>query len=374
MLDVTVAFASGQPDVRHAGVVLEIQELLRAALRLGVRGHAPERLQRIVVVVRRRRKRDVRRIETATRCRGRTLLETVAQAVAQRPAAVAGAGRRIGLRRFTRHETVPRRIPPVLPTGLRMQVHGRAPAARHGDQVAFDLDRTLDQVRRVAGPPGDPHTAHPSATKDIRYHVAGKHGYAPVRRAFRERSRTARAAVDDHHGTAGIDEVERRLVGRVVVREYDGAFAWTHGISIDIAGNRGSQHDARTVVVTKSERPFERALRKHHLLRAHSPQPLAHTRAVFFRQVIRAAFGDGEEVVIVVTENGAARQQRDVIERLEQRHRLHDPVRGSHSVDAAPGRQQRAAERTLFVGENHAGARLPGRERRRKSGGPATRD
>ncbi len=78
--------------------------------------------------------------------------------------------------------------------------------------------------------------------------------------------------------------------------------------------------------------------------------------------------------MIVVTEYGAARQQRDIVERIEQFDRLPGPVRGGHAVDTAARGQEEAAELVLFVGEDHAGAGLPGRERGGKSRRPAARD
>ncbi len=41
VLDVAIAFADGKPDVGHAGVVLEIQELLGTTVRVAGRGYAP---------------------------------------------------------------------------------------------------------------------------------------------------------------------------------------------------------------------------------------------------------------------------------------------------------------------------------------------
>ncbi len=65
VLYITVTLSHGESNVCDAGVVLEIQKLLRAALRLRVGGHAPKRMQRVVVPVRRGWQFDVRYVETA---------------------------------------------------------------------------------------------------------------------------------------------------------------------------------------------------------------------------------------------------------------------------------------------------------------------
>ena len=93
-----------------------------------------------------------------------------------------------------------------------------------------------------------------------------------------------------------------------------------------------------------------------------------------------AALGDRQEVVVVVAEHGAARQEPHLGHRLQLGDGLRHPRHGRRAVDRAVGRrirgdggdvavrEQAAAELALLVGENDARAGLARRPRRGESG------
>ncbi len=83
VLDVAVTFANREAYVGDARVVLEIEELLRTALRLRIRRYAPERLQRVFMVARYLRQLDVRCVETAMRGRRPAGFDAFAEAIPQ---------------------------------------------------------------------------------------------------------------------------------------------------------------------------------------------------------------------------------------------------------------------------------------------------
>jgi hypothetical protein len=186
-------------------------------------------------------------------------------------------------------------------------VYSRTPTARHGKQVALDANRTFDQVRRVARPAGNAYAANATATHHIGNHVTRKHRDASLCSPLCQRPGTTRPTIDDNHRRACFREVDPRLVGRVVVGKDDGALARPDGVATYITRYGRREHHARTVVVTERQWPLERALCEHDLPGTHPPQTLPHARALLFRNVVRAAFGNRQEIVIEIAEHGAAR-------------------------------------------------------------------
>ena len=74
---------------------------------------------------------------------------------------------------------------------------------------------------------------------------------------------------------AGRLQIKGSLVGRVVCGHQHRAVADPHAVAVEIGLRGAGQHDARTVVARKHQRPLDRAGRQHHRLGAHLPQALA---------------------------------------------------------------------------------------------------
>ncbi len=182
------------------------------------------------------------------------------------------------------------------------------------------------------------------------------------------------AAVDDHDAGAGAVQVERRAVGRVVVREDHRALAGADRVAVDVAGHGGCEHDPGPVVVAEHEWTLASALRQHGLPGAHAPQPLPHRVMLPFRKVLAAAFGQAQEVVIEIAEYRRARQHDHVIESGKLLDELLEPFASGQFVDQRLRRQQGAAELVLLVRDDDARTG-PGRgQRRGQSGGTGAGD
>ena len=71
-----------------------------------------------------------------------------------------------------------------------------------------------------------------------------------------------------------------------------------------------------------------------------------------------------QKVVIVVTEHGTARQQRDFRHLLQFSHGVFDPLACLAVIDPGLAGEREAAELGLLVSDNHACAGAPGGQRR----------
>ncbi len=159
---------------------------------------------------------------------------------------------------------------------------------------------------------------------------------------------------------AGIHQVERHLVGGVVVGEDDRALARRGAVAVDVGLRGRSQHAVRPVVVEIDHRPLDRAGRQDHVLGAHAPQALARLAQRFGRgriEMIRHPLHQADHVVVVIAEGHRARQQRHVRHRAQLCERIGDPLGSGLAVDhrLAIG-EERAAHLLLLVHQHHARA------------------
>ena len=287
------------------------------------------------------------------------------QAAGEIERTVGGADRKLRLGGFARPKHGRGVVPHRPAAGLRVQVHHRAPAAGNRQQVAIEPPRAAlygvgigvqthdaDRIQALAAARIDD-----DATVDD-LDPGAAHGGGQLARRLR--------AQVDHRGDvdAGGLQVERALVGAVVVGGDHGAAAGADGVTMDIGRDRRRQHDARAVVVGEQQRPLAGAGGEHHAARAHLPQLFAGGAALGRGQVIGEPLADGQEIVVVVAEHGAARQQRDLGQRGELGERGGNPRRGVGAVDARGPGQGLAAELGLLVGEYHPRAGAPRHQRR----------
>ena len=264
-----------------------------------------------------------------------------------------------------RHEAGDGVVKAQFAPGLRVQVHGRAPAARVAQQIARE--------------PRDPGAvaSHHADRSDRRATHRGNAGVgvvvdAGLRQAREQPGVDAGARVDDRHLLrAGPACVERAAVGVVVVGEHGHAPARKHRVLVGISANRRRQHHTGLVVVAKDQRPFDAASGHHDLPRPQLDQALAWQTGRGIGQVVGDAFGDRNQVVVVDAEDRAARQQAHITHRCELRDRLRRPARRRLVADLLVFPQQRTSQFGPLVSEHDARATARRRQRGRQSGSAA---
>ncbi len=108
--------------------------------------------------------------------------------------------------------------------------------------------------------------------------------------------------------------------------------------------------------------------REHDLLRPHLPQPLSRPASCRLTHVVVRALDNNQVVMIVVTCDRAARQCAHLFASAELGQCPLDPVGGRLAINARVLAKQGATALRLFVGNDDARARTPGRECCRQSG------
>ncbi len=262
VLDRAEALALGELDIGDGDVVLEIDE----GLALGVLDAPERRHGRAFGIGGGNRHRP--RMEAAGRGRVAAGSDAVGQAGGQGEIALGGAHHNHAGRQRARHEGRQGGGPFGAPAEVGREMHGRLPAARDREQVAWhreglaargaDLDRT--QVGAAQGP-------QHNAFDEPRTGLPGE-GVEP-----RERVRTR---VDDgRHGNPGGREVAGGPQRIVVVAEQDRPAARLDGEAVEIAAHGAGQHDAGPVVVGEHDRPLDGARGQDGALGHDAPEALA---------------------------------------------------------------------------------------------------
>ena len=375
VLDRGIAFARRQRDVGRRHVVLQIDEVLGAALGVAGRRHRLVGAGRLL------------RSDGGPRCLGGASAgpepgarrgigarrPALGQTAVEGQGAVGGAGRtrRLGGRR--RHEAGMGGVEAQPPARLGKQVGRRVPAARHAQQVARDAPRRARDVPAVVAK---------------RHHLDRRQALAPVGRhhamagdefdvgALGLRRQVAgglAAGVDDGGDLdARRPQVEGGAVGAVVVGEQDGAAPRLGCVSIGVGARRVGQHDAGAVVAGEDQGALDGAGGQHHLLGADAPQALARQVPGAARaQMVGDALQRRQEIVVVVAEDRGARQTPHLVHGVQLGGGLGGPVHGRGAVDLVIAGQQGAAQLVLLVGQDDPRARTPGGQRRRQPGRPA---
>ena len=244
---------------------------------------------------------------------------------------------------------------------LGVQMHGRAPAAGNGHQVAGDA------LALVSGPafgPAEQDAAHPAAAENPLDGLA---------RAAGQVAHIAAGPGVGHGGDAdaGAPQQPRHPVDAVIVAGDDGLPPGQHAIGMGIAAGRGCRHDARPVVPVEEQRAFMRAGGDHDLARPHEPEP--HCRRTGRALLLSGPLGDRQQVVVVISGDGGAVEQADMAHRLQFGGRGVDPGERVALVDLARRAQQVAAEAGILVGEHYPRPGARRRQRRRHARRPAAR-
>ena len=181
----------------------------------------------------------------------------------------------------------------------------------------------------------------------------------------RQRCRRLRPAID-HRGdrTAGLHDIVRRPVSRIVVGEEHGALARQRPIVVEVALRRPGQHDSGAVVVGEDQGPFVGAAGEHHPPRLDVPQALAGDTGRRARpQMVGAALQRAQRVVVVVAEERGAGEHAHLGHGGQALCRRPGPGCAVSAVDTVTEAEQRAAERCLLVHEQDPRAGLAGGER-----------
>ena len=248
---------------------------------------------------------------------------------------------------------------------------GRVPASGYGDKIAGDSAAApLDGVARIIEP-HDVHAFDPHTALDVDDGVPAEDLDAAP--AYPGRQGTAGLGPNiDHCGDRypRVGEVQRGLIGAVVVGEYHSLRAGRDRVAVPVGRDRGGQHDAGAVVVGEYERALDCAGGQYHLLGANAPQPL--TSPIVRRQVVGNALEYGDEIMVVISDRGAPREQAYLLHRRQLIYRRRDPLARGHAIDDLAARQKAAAKLGLLIREDDPGAPAPRLTRRCESGRAAT--
>ena len=248
-------------------------------------------------------------------------------------------------------------VAPLVPApGLRVQVHCRTPAARHGYQVTTDADCALYRLLGIAGPFSNTNARDPAAPADVDDDMPCENGNTG--RGSQRVGRHVLPGVDNRDDSgAALREINCGLIRRVVVRKHNDTPARRNRVAMQVGRNRRGHHDAGAIVVAKDQWSFESALGKNNLFRTHAPHALPNTRSFGLTQVIRAALNDSKKVVIVVAEYGTARQHRDIVHAIERCRGFVHPDACRLAVEKIITAKQAATRLVLLVRNHNSRAR-----------------
>ena len=328
MLDRTHALAHGKPQILGGHVVLEIDEglglagatvggqfLLAAAgagavaldLEATFRDGEPHRLHR--------------------RHSGRIAVDKgglVSPKPAARTGDLAGLGLVIG------QEGLAVRIPGERPLGVREQVQGRRPAARHQQCVAGDLGGLADAAGRDRV---HPHRGNAQPAFGAGGGMALQHADAARRGCIGQIGAQIIAGVNDGRDpAAGIGQIEGSVPGAVMAGQHGDVVTDADAIAVQIGLRRTRQHHAGAVVAVKDQRFFQRALCKDHPLRADPPHPFARGILRQLVQMIGQSFAQRDHVLMVIADGGRAGHHADA-KRAQFRQPRCQPCPGSGLIN-----------------------------------------
>ncbi len=350
VLDAAHALLNRKLDVADRDIVLHIDEGFQPPvaehMQRCAEGSAPRgRCASDRVRVRRRRLEPGR-----SRCGppGRVALR---EPLGEPEGAVASAGRAQARSRLARTEGLERRVEDEPPARLREEVHGRRPAARHEERVAFDSAHT-------AGPRREADRPHPRSPLDP-MHGGARRDRDPERAGgLRQRPLGRIAKIGDQRDLdARLAEVGRRAIGAVGGRHDDDALAGLDAVEVEIAPRRLGQHDSRTVVVGENERAFDRAGRQHDLAGAHAPQFFARQIRVRGERRLGRPLAEPDHILSIGAEGLRSRHEPHVRRRAQRLERRRQPGARRLAVDRRPAlRKERSAGRRVLVADDDVAA------------------
>ena len=333
MLDRAEAFLVGDRDILGGHVVLEVDERLRAA-----RLDLPERRDGGGLVIRMRH-RVRRHRETALDCRHRAGAGAGTQAFGQRQRAIRRARDMHAGRQRAGRERRKLLVPHRAAVQMVGQMHGRIPAARHRQRVAFDLRGEAGRIDHIDGL---------NAARAV--HMRNLRADEQLDAKRRELARRLRTRVD-HRGDldAGRARVQSGAPAIVVVGEDRETFARRRRITIDVGACRARQHHAGPIIVAERDHAFERARRQHGAPGHDPPGALARRELGRHGQMIAHAFDRTVLAMIEDAGDSGAAHDPHVGHGGKLGLDRSDPVEPGLVVDRVALRQQAPAEPEILV-------------------------
>ena len=245
-------------------------------------------------------------------------------------------------------------------------MHHGGPAAGDGEQVAGELfDARGEFAVVVDAPDGD--AAEALLTGGVGDGAADQHPRAGRGRCGGRFAQLRTGVHDGLDADAGGPEVGGQGVGAVVGSADDHPGTGGHGVAVEVAADRGGEHDAGAVVVFEDQRAFVGAGGQDDLGGADVPDPLAgHSRRGRRQEVVRPVLGRDDVVGVVGAEGTGAVQDRALGCGDQFGFNVGHPVQGGDPFDGLrEGRiggsgQQRAAQFGLVVNEDDPGAATDG--------------
>ena len=304
------AGAGGAEHVGHGLVALEVDEVVVPVVRAAfLSGDQPELAGR---GGRFRLGKDQRfggragvfRIEAGGAGRRGPGGDAFGDTVVEVEAAPAGAGHLLVGDHAAGHERRQVIVPADLALALGVQVHHGGPAAGDGEQVAGELfDAGGEFAVVVDAPDGDAGEALlPGGVGDG---AADQHPRAGCGRCGGCFAQLRTGVHDGFDADAGGPEVGGQGVGAVVGGADDHAGTGGHGVAVEVAADRGGEHDAGAVVVFEDQRAFVGAGGQDDLGGADVPDPLAgHAGRGRGQEVVRPVLGRDDVVGVVGAEGG----------------------------------------------------------------------
>ncbi len=226
-------------------------------------------------------------------------------------------------------------------------MHRGRPSARHQERIAGDLllSALMPDANRI----------DPQATIGAEDLGAGKNLDVRGARGVGQRPADLAPQISDQRNAdASLLEIERGAIGAVMRGHDDHSVADPGAILESIAPRGFREHDARPVVVRKDQRTLDRAGRQHHLARPHLPQAFARQVGIGDEVGFGEALVERDKILRVIAERLGARHQSDVWRGAQRGERFRKPSSRALPLDLGLGLgEQRAAERGIFVADDH---------------------
>ncbi|MCY1212595.1 hypothetical protein D9M72_243330 [compost metagenome] len=123
---------------------------------------------------------------------------------------------------------------------------------------------------------------------------------------------------------------------------------------MDVGRHRRRDHHAGQVIVAEHQRTLVRAGGQNHPSCADLPQQLARALALRCRQVVGETLCHGHEIVVLISEGGAARKDRHVRQLAQFGRDLLGPLQRGLAIELGATGKQAAAKLALIVDQDHA--------------------
>ena len=163
-------------------------------------------------------------------------------------------------------------IPDQFATAMGPQVHHWRPTTRHGHHITSDLleHRAFTGLRTYL------HPGHPFTAANFGNAAAKGHADACCLGRLHQCSATFGACIDDkRHIKTCLLQAKRSSISVIIICNNHRAISRRYREIHNIIAHSRSKHDARNIIASKRQRPFNSACGRHNLFAAHPPQSVA---------------------------------------------------------------------------------------------------